>query len=248
MPCPVCQHNQVKNIDRALLAGADPASLCRTYGCSPAALERHQQHLQQKMARASARFHDHLHLGLFCKLTQVMEMVLFVVRQAKTGGDFKFFLQASREFTRLMSLMHKMAAKLSLDPEFISCLLASPQWDLQEDSLLPQAIQALNHNRQSLKLNLFAPCPEPEPVPDPASDTASSLTPPSPTPAPPAAVALEPAAGPVRPVPGRRDAGETEVGQKWDRIGTKTGPIQLVIQNNDINQYDILREKSTGPK
>jgi hypothetical protein len=31
---------------------------------------------------------------------------------------------------------------------------------------LPQAFQAMTENRQSLKVNLFAPCPEPEPEPD----------------------------------------------------------------------------------
>ena len=166
MPCPVCQHNQTNIIDRALLAGADPASLSRTYGFSPEAMQRHQKRLNQKMAQAGRRFHDNLRQGLFCKLTQVMEMVLYVVREAKSGGDFKFFLQASREFTRIISLMHKMAAQLHLDPEFIYCLMASPQWDLQEESLLPQPFQAMTENRQSLKVNLFAPCPEPEPEPD----------------------------------------------------------------------------------
>jgi hypothetical protein len=166
MPCPVCQHNQTNIIDRALLAGADPTTLSRTYGFSPSALSRHQERLTQKMAQAGQRFHDNLRQGLFCKLTQVMEMVLFVVREAKTGGDFKFFLQASREFTRIIGLMHKMAADLHLDPEFIYCLMASPQWDLQEESLLPRPYQAMTENRQSLKVNLFAPCPEPEPEPD----------------------------------------------------------------------------------
>ena len=106
-------------------------------------------------------------LGLFGKLHTVMEMVLYVVRGAKNGEDFKLFLQASREFTRIISLMHKMAAQLNLDPEFIYHLMASPQWDLQEDSLLPHAIQAMSDTRHTLKVNLFAPCPEPEPEPAP---------------------------------------------------------------------------------
>ncbi len=32
MPCQVCRHNQVKDIDRALLAGATPAALHQKYG------------------------------------------------------------------------------------------------------------------------------------------------------------------------------------------------------------------------
>jgi len=175
MPCRICQYNQVKDIDRALLAGVSPTSLSQKYSFSKSELQRHQEHLQQKMALAQRRFHDNLHQGLFCKLHTVMEMVLYVVRGAKNGEDFKLFLQASREFTRIISLMHKMAAQLNLDPEFIYHLMASPQWDLQEDSLLPHAIQAMSDTRHTLKVNLFAPCPEPEPEPAPEPALSSPL-------------------------------------------------------------------------
>ncbi len=113
-----------------------------------------------------------LRQGLFCKLNIVMELVLSVVRGAKAGGDFKLFLQASREFTRIISLMNKM--EVPLEPEMIYCLMASPQWDLQ-DNLLPNAFQALSETRQTLKVNLFAACPEPEPEPIPAPAQSSPL-------------------------------------------------------------------------
>jgi hypothetical protein len=63
--------------------------------------------------------------------------------------------------------MHKMDVKL--DPEMIYCLMATPQWDLQESNLLPYAYQAMSQIRQSLKVNLFAPCPDPELESIPAS-------------------------------------------------------------------------------
>lgn len=160
--CRICKYNQVKDIDRALLAGVTPNSLSQKYSFSVTELERHQDHLAQKMAQAGQRFHDHLHQVLFLKLNLVMEMLFGVVRGAKTGGDMKLFLQSSREFTRVITLMHKMQVRL--DPEFIYCLMATPQWDLQEESLLPNAFQALSKTRQSLKVNLYAPCPEPDPA------------------------------------------------------------------------------------
>ena len=160
MPCTVCQHNQIKDLDRALLTGATLTSLSRKYGFTTSALQRHQEHLMQKMAQAQREFHDSLRQGLFCKLNLVMEMVLGVVRGARAGEDFKLFLQASREFTRIISLMLKM--DVPLGPEMIYCLMSSPQWDLQ-DNLLPNAFQTLSDTRQTLKVNLFAACPEPEP-------------------------------------------------------------------------------------
>ena len=172
MPCIVCKHNQTKDIDRALLTGATLTSLSQKYGFTTSALHRHQGHLMQKMARAQKRFHDGLHQGLFCKLNIVLEMVLGVVRGAKAGEDFKLFLQASREVTGLISLMLKM--DVQLEPEMIYCLMASPQWDLQ-DSLLPNSFQALSETRQTLKVNLYAPCPDPEPETIPATAPGSPL-------------------------------------------------------------------------
>ena len=120
MPCTVCKYNQVKTIDRALLTGVSLTSL-KLNGPASACpdLQVHQKHLMQKMAQAQTRFHDSLRQGLFCKLNLVMEMVLGVVRGARAGEDFKLFLQASREFTRIISLMHKMAVPLGLRNCFI---------------------------------------------------------------------------------------------------------------------------------
>ena len=166
--CHICNYNQVKDIDRALLAGITPASLSKQYkSFSTSMLERHQEHLNKKIALAQKRFHNSLHQGLFCKLNTVMEMVLQVIRKTKTAEDPKVFLQASREFTRIVTLMDKMAAKIEFDPEFVYCLMDNMQWDLQEDALVPYAFQALSLTRQNMKLNLFAPCPEPEPEPEP---------------------------------------------------------------------------------
>ena len=164
MPCKICNYDQVKDIDRLLLAGATPAFVNQRYrSFTIAELERHAGHLQQKMALAGERFRVNLHLGLFCKLNTVMEMTLGVVRSAGNGRDNKLFLQAGRELTRIINLMDKMAAKLEFDPEFLYLLMASPQWDVQEDALLPAAFQAFSGTRHTLKVNLFAPCPEPEP-------------------------------------------------------------------------------------
>lgn len=168
--CKICQYNMVNNIDRLLLAGHTPASVSRRYpGFTPAELQRHAEHLHHKMALASRRFQASLHQGLFIKLHLVMEMVLTVIRGAKGGGDAKLVLQASREFSRIVALMTKMAAKIDFDPEFLYCLMANPQWDLQEDSLLPSAFQALAESRRTLKQQVFfTPCPDPdqEPIPD----------------------------------------------------------------------------------
>ena len=179
MPCRVCQYNQVKDLDRLLLSGVTPDSLSRKYRFTIAELQAHQEHLHQKMALARRRFQLNLHQGLFCKLNTVMEMVLGVIRGARHSQDARLLLQAGREFTHIINLMHKIAARLEFDPEFLYCLMASDQWDLQEDALLPYAFQALSRTRHTLKVNLFEPCPEPEPqVPEPALNSQVKMLPP----------------------------------------------------------------------
>jgi hypothetical protein len=160
--CQVCKHNQIRDIDRLLLTGASPAAIGTKYGFSTTVVQRHQQHLAHKMAQAEKRFQASLYQGLLCKLNIVLELVLSVVQSTQAGGDFKLFFQATREVNRIIKLMLKMDVRL--DPEMIYCLVASPQWDLQ-DSLLPDAFTSLVQTRETLKLNLFARCPDPEPEP-----------------------------------------------------------------------------------
>ena len=55
--CTICNYNMVKDIDRALLAGVTPAALSKQYRFTASELQRHQEHLHQKMTLAAGRFH-----------------------------------------------------------------------------------------------------------------------------------------------------------------------------------------------
>ena len=159
MSCKICNYNQFKDIDRALLAGETPASLSKQYkNFSTSMLQRHQEHLNKKITLAQKRFHASLHQGLFCRLNTVMEMIFQVIRKTKNAEDPKIFFQATREFTRVTGLMEKMAAKMEFDPEFVYCLMDSRQWNLQEDAMMPDAYQSLALTRQHMRQYLFAPC------------------------------------------------------------------------------------------
>ncbi len=237
--CTICRHNQTKDIDRALLTGATLSSLSRKYGFSPSALHRHREHLRQKMAQAQTRFQDGLHQGLFCKLNLVLELVLGVVRGAKAGEDFKLFLQATRETTRIISLMHKM--QVPLEPEMIYCLMASPQWDLQ-DSLLPNAFQALAQTRQTLAVNLFAPCPEPEAGPDLETAQSSSLETQNPKLETPEPQAIQTCTANRKPRTENRSRQKREISAKLAR--------KMPDENNisEKNQEDMVSEKNIPRK
>jgi hypothetical protein len=254
--CHICNHHMVKTIDRLLLAGDSPTSLSLKYNFNVTELTRHQEHLNQKMALVAKPFHDGLHQGMFCQLQSVMEIVLWSVREARKGEDFPLCLRASREFSRLLVLMHKLAAGLHFDPEFIYCLMASPQWDREEDTLLPHAFQAMSATRQTLKENLFAICPDPAPEPNPeppATATVANQTSPSlnanrnfdPHPEMSARPARRTSKRPAtdRPQPiGRRAKNQREISAKLAR---KT---QSARQYNEEYQQCTVCEKSSPKK
>jgi hypothetical protein len=225
--CRICHHHMVKTIDRLLLAGVSPTSLSLKYNFNISKLTRHQEHLTQKMALVAKPFHDGLYQGMFCQLQSVMEMVLWVVREARKGEDFPQCLRAAQEFSRLLVLMHKLAAGLHFDPEFIYCLMSSPQWDLQEDTLLPQALPAMAATRQTMKGNLFALCPDPAPEPDPEPPARRPLS--------------RPATDRPQPI-GRRAKNKREISAKLAR---KTKPAGI---NNEEYQQCTVCEKSFPKK
>jgi len=238
--CQVCSHNQIKNIDRFLLTGASAAAVGKKYGFSTAAVQRHQQHLTRKMAQAEQRFHASLHQGLLCKLNIVLELVLGVVRSAQAGGDFKLFLQATREVSRIINLMLKMDVRL--DPEMIYCLVTSPQWDLQ-DSLLPDAFTSLVQTRETLKTNLFADCPDPEPELEPVpAAPLETREPELDTPTPQPAAPPETRVGHRPPVAGHDPRPKREKSAKLPR---KSAPSN---DNSKEYQADNLYEKNSPEK
>ena len=192
------------------------------------------------MALAEKRFHAGLHQGLLCKLNIVFELLLGVVRSSQAGRDFKLFLQATREVSRIINLMLKMDVRL--DPEMIYCLVASPQWDLQ-DSLLPDAFTSLVQTRETLKTNLFAPCPDPEPESEPVSAVPLETREPKlDTPTPQPAAPPETRVGHRPPVAGNDPRPKREKSAKLPR---KSAPSN---DNSKEYQADNLYEKNSPEK
>ncbi len=154
MKCTVCNHNHIKDIDRALLTGATLTFLTQKYGFSKSAVHRHKTHLLDKMRQVKKRLQDSLDQGYLFKLNTFLELSLHNARTATAEVNFKAANQATREGTRIINFMTKMAVQL--DQELVYCLMSSLQWALQ-DSLLPDAFQALADTRQTMSVNLFSP-------------------------------------------------------------------------------------------
>jgi hypothetical protein len=77
MPCSVCQHPQLQEIDQALTAGsATLAELSRQYHLSTSALHRHKSHLQAKVTQAKDQLQNNLRQGCLFWLSQALDLAM----------------------------------------------------------------------------------------------------------------------------------------------------------------------------
>jgi hypothetical protein len=251
MKCTVCQHNQIKEIDRALLTGATLTSLNQKFGLSTSALHRHKDHLHKKMSRAEAGLEVSLRQGFFFKLNTILDQAMQTALTASTEGNSRLFLRAGSLASRLINQMHKL--DFALEPEMIYCLLASPTWNMT-DSLLPGAFQALSDTRQTLATDLLAPCADLDP--EPASDLAQ--TSPDETEISDLETLVQTADLDDRsrdllrkifpslvPEP-IQSTTENHPFKKWEITGKLPGKSPCLEDNNQEYQEDILCEKNAG--
>jgi hypothetical protein len=159
MLCTVCHHPQRQAIDRALLSrSATLAQLSQQHDLSQSALHRHKQHLLKKMLQTQNRFQDILREGYLFILNTFLELVMRTAQTAGAEGNSRLVLQAVRQGTGIIKFMAKL--DVSLDPDTVYRLLASPQW-ADQGSLLPTDPQIFAGSHQTLADSLFSSCPEP---------------------------------------------------------------------------------------
>jgi hypothetical protein len=171
MPCTVCTHNQLKDIDCALLTGATLISLSNLYGLSKSALHRHKTHLLAKMVQVEKRFRENLRLGILLHLNTCLERSERTAQAAEAEGNYRLVLQADRAAIRILKHIDKM--DIQLDQDTVYRLQAAPEW-IQQGSLLPTDPQFLAAANQFLADRLVAPCPEPDAAAD-LEETSTSV-------------------------------------------------------------------------
>ena len=159
MLCTVCNHPQRQAIDRALLSrSATLAQLSQQHDLSQSALHRHKQHLLKKMLHTQNRFQDSLREGYLFILNTFLELVMRTAQTAGAEGNSRLVLQAARQGAGIIKFMAKL--DVSLHPDTVYRLLASPQW-ADQGSLLPTDPQIFAGSHQTLADSLFSSCPEP---------------------------------------------------------------------------------------
>ena len=159
MTCTVCNHPQLPAIDLALLAGGlTLESLHQQYGPSVSSLQRHKNHLQEKMRRARERLEDNRKQVSLLKLTAFLDHVQRGVEAAEAEGDINKVFKGCQIGSRLIKQINQMDVPLDLGAVYL--LISSPGFASQ-DSLLPTSPQVIADLHQALVDNAFSPCPDP---------------------------------------------------------------------------------------
>jgi hypothetical protein len=157
MSCTVCNHARRRDIDLALLDHtATLAQLSARYRLSQSALHRHKQHLLKKMARIENRFQNILREGSVFILNSLLHLIMPIAHKAGVEGNSRQVLQAARQGTAIIKLMHKL--DFALDEDTVYRLLELPE-SADLDGLLPPDLKIYADSRQTLADSLFASCP-----------------------------------------------------------------------------------------
>ena len=166
MKCTVCRHPQLSAIDLALLAGHTLESLHHQYGVSVSAVQRHKNHLKEKMRRARERLENSRKQDSLLKLSALLDHVQRGVEAAAAEGDTDKVFKGCQIGSRIIHQINKMDVPLDLGTVYR--LVSSPGFASQ-DGILPAGPQIIADLHQALAASAFSPCPD-NPTKYPAED------------------------------------------------------------------------------
>ncbi len=135
-PCKVCNHQQIKEIDAAILAGdATDGEVARKFALGHDAVARHRvNHVPTKAMRAAIAEHvagEGAHaLDLLASADELRSEALRVLRETQESGDREMQPKAIREAARLLELMGKLRGEVN-DSVQVNVMLAPVIGSLQ---------------------------------------------------------------------------------------------------------------------
>ena len=168
MNCTVCNHPQLHDIDLAILSKRGTLeSLHRQYGVSVSSLQRHKDHVRDKMYQARDRLQSSRQQGCLLKLNSLLDHVQRAVQTAEADGSLDRVIRGSYVGSRIIHQINQM--EVSLELETVYRLISAPGF-VSQDTLLPTDPLVIADLHQALLDNACAPCPEPAPAVSGADD------------------------------------------------------------------------------
>lgn len=113
--CNICQHEEAKAINKALVEGRTLQSIADQYGVHVSSLSRHKPHLSEKI-RAAAVFNEAVEgASLLQRVEGLLQKASDLLNRAENSGDLRVALQGVREVRSCLELLGKASGELTPD-------------------------------------------------------------------------------------------------------------------------------------
>lgn len=124
--CTVCGHPRRPDIDRALVDGVPYRVIAKRYEASPAAVQRHKDHVPATLARARDAADVADADNLLGQLQELRAKALELLDKAERAGDYRTALAGVREARGCVETLLEVSGEL--DRRGVVNIVVSPQW------------------------------------------------------------------------------------------------------------------------
>ena len=124
--CSVCEHIQVKEIDKSLVNGTGLRKIAERFSLSTTAVHRHKKHLNGTLIKAREVMKITHADNLLEQVKYLQEKSLHILSKAEEIGDYRACTSAINEARKCLELLGKLAGELQ-DGQTVN-VIVSPQW------------------------------------------------------------------------------------------------------------------------
>jgi hypothetical protein len=111
--CKVCRHENVKEINKAIIEGATLQSLADKYGLHISSLSRHKPHIADVIRSASVICDAQEGASVLQRIDDLLQRANLLLDKAEDSGDVKTALIAIREVRGTLELLGKASGQLA---------------------------------------------------------------------------------------------------------------------------------------
>ena len=124
--CAICQHEQRRDIDKALVTGGAYPLIAAKYGVSQDSVRRHKGHLPARLVKAQDAAEVAEADDLLAQVRTLQTRALGILDTAEGTGQLMAALGAIREARGCLELLAKLLGELDERPQIN--VLVSPEW------------------------------------------------------------------------------------------------------------------------
>ena len=145
--CSVCEHIQVKEIDKSLVNGTGLRKIAKRFSLSTTAVYRHKKHLNGTLIKASEIKKITHADNLMEQITNLQSRALNILSKTEEAEDWRAATGAIREARGCLELLGKLAGEFK-EGQTINVIL-TPQWIELRTSII-QTLEAYPEAKLSI--------------------------------------------------------------------------------------------------